>query len=217
MNVENLASRVVEALNAAAGLLPAGIEASSAEVLNGDDRKKARKKKGNAAIENISGGDSIYITLRRVGGRPAPSAGRAAQPSPTAAAAIPTPVSRGERVEELIRALAQAEQAPGHSFVSLKWFRDQFLTQQSLSWVADPANRHNTLREAIDRGWILLDRLANPKNPAFPTTALRLNRAKPEVQSALGQTGKLGWDFKPIVLKGEPMSETVRRMRDERY
>jgi len=111
-----------------------------------------------------------------------------------------------------MQALALAEVQPGHSFVSLKWFRDQFLPQQH-AWAQSTSDRHTALREAIARGWILLDRLANPKNPAFPTTALRSNRAKPEVQRALGQSTAAGWGFKPIVLSGEPISETMLRDR----
>jgi len=222
--INDLTEHLVQALNATPGLLPAGLEFEAAYVLNGRKRQGARKKRGNAAIENLTGNDSLFVRLRPSSEGRTQASGAASRPAavpavPKAGPSAPVPSGDSGRgspsehyVEELMQALALAEVQPGHSFVSLKWFRDQFLPQQH-AWAQSTSDRHTALREAIARGWILLDRLANPKNPAFPTTALRSNRAKPEVQRALGQSTAAGWGFKPIVLSGEPISETMLRDR----
>lgn len=112
-------------------------------------------------------------------------------------------------VADLLHALDKAEQIPDHAFVALKWFRDTFLPKCGYAWAQDKAQRHHWLREAISRRWITTDRLANPRNPEFPTTAIRLNGAAPEVGRNLGQGEDAGFGWTPVSIPGEPMSATV--------
>ena len=112
---------------------------------------------------------------------------------------------------ELLLALDQAERST--QFVSLKWFRDTFLPQQNLGWADILEERDRVLRAAIDRRWILMSKVPNPKNPQFPVTAIRVNRPLPEVRGILhgGATAKS--PFSPVAISGEPMSQTILRER----
>jgi hypothetical protein len=121
--------------------------------------------------------------------------------------------SAGDRFADLIRALDRAERRPGYQFVSLKWFRDTALIHEGFSWAADEFARHDVLSEAIDRRWILTSRVANPRPPHFPVTAIRLNRQVPEVNAVLGSSAGSPPDFRPVSIRGEPLSATVLRDR----
>jgi hypothetical protein len=118
-----------------------------------------------------------------------------------------------DRLLDLLRALDRAESRPGYEFVSLKWFRDTALAHEGFSWASDEAARHDTLREAIDRRWILTSKVANPRPPNFPVTAIRLNRLMPEVNAALGRHNMGPPPFRPIKIRGESLSSTVRHDR----
>jgi hypothetical protein len=107
----------------------------------------------------------------------------------TAAAASPKEanlIAAEDRLADLVRALDRAEGRPGYEFVSLKWFRDTALVHDGYSWASDEFARHDLLREAIDRRWILTGKVANPRPPNFPVTAIRLNRQMPEVNAGPG-------------------------------
>ena len=54
-------------------------------------------------------------------------------------------------------------------------------------FVSDPVAQ-DALQYAIDRGLVELYKVPNPKRPAFPTTALRLNLNHPLVQQILGES-----------------------------
>jgi hypothetical protein len=125
--------------------------------------------------------------------------------SPRAATPAPAEV----RLFELVRALDRAESRPGYDFVSLKWFRDSALAHEAFPWASDEATRHDLLREAIDRRWILTSKVANPRPPNFPVTAIRLNRLLPEVNAALGGHNSGVPAFSPIRIRGESLSATV--------
>lgn len=118
-----------------------------------------------------------------------------------------------ERLSDLARALDRAEGRPGYEFISLKWFRDTALVRERFSWALDEVARHDVLREAIDRRWLLTSKVANPRPPHFPVTAIRLNRQMPEVNAALGTRTGGPPAFHPITLRGEALSATVLRDR----
>jgi len=113
---------------------------------------------------------------------------------------------------ELIAALQRAESTPGWNFVSLKKFRDEILPYEDFKWLRGQPQQQNVLRFAIENKLVLTNKVANPKDPRFPVTAIRLNRMRPEVQSVLGLP-KVGFGFHPIRIKGEPLSDTVLRER----
>lgn len=134
----------------------------------------------------------------------------------TAAAASPEPanlIAAEDRLADLVRALERAEGRPGYEFVSLKWFRDNALVHEGLSWALDESARHDVLREAIDRRWLLTSKIANPRPPHFPVTAIRLNRQMPEVNAALGIRTGSPPAFHPVTIRGPSLSTTVLRDR----
>lgn len=116
-------------------------------------------------------------------------------------------------VQEIVMALAKAEKDPQLGFVALKWFRDAYLPQQGYPWAAIPDDRQRALVNAIDRNWILTSKVANPKNPQFPVTAIKVNRPLSEVRSILEQDPESRSGFNPIAMQGEPLSKTVLRER----
>ncbi len=114
---------------------------------------------------------------------------------------------------ELIRALRNAEQRPGFDFVALKWFRDLFLPAQGYQWSRRSVDRDRVIRSAVEDGILLTYKVPNPKNPAFPVTAVRLNRHHPQVSAALRDEGGDTSGFTPVEIKGELLSTTVLRER----
>src|SRR5271167_3411478 len=80
---------------------------------------------------------------------------------------------------ELLRALDRAESTPGWSFVSLKKFRDEILPSEPfVPGAFQPTDVHwqNLLRSAIEKRFVLVGKVPNPKSPQFPVTTIRLNR-----------------------------------------
>jgi hypothetical protein len=121
-------------------------------------------------------------------------------------AALPSQLS------EAIRALDAAEHKV--AFVSLKWFRDQFLPGFGVAWAATPYAGQETVKEAIDRGLFLTSKVQNPKAPAFPVTAIRLNRDLLEVRQTLGSAPVVhSRIFRPVAIAGEALSDTIVRDR----
>jgi len=115
-------------------------------------------------------------------------------------------------LSDLVRALARIESRPGYEFVALKWFRDVALPSEGFSW-ANADSIRQILRDAIDRRLILVSKVANPKSPQFPVTAIRLNRLMPEVAAILGIKDAGMHDFRPVPIRGENLSVTMLRDR----
>ncbi len=105
----------------------------------------------------------------------------------------------GQQVRECCMALAEAEKM-GRQFYALKWFRDTYLVERGYAWTASVQERQRILNRAIQDGFIDTQTIPNPKNPAFPTNTLLLNRekAKEFVSSR----------FRPTGIKGEALSAT---------
>ena len=114
---------------------------------------------------------------------------------------------------ELLRALNRAESKPGWNFVLLKKFRDEILPQEHLTSMRTQVEQHNTLRSVIEKRFVLLGKVPNPKSPQFPVTTIRLNRLMSEVRVALGQKANADLDFRPVEIQGEPLSATILRER----
>ena len=172
-------------------------------------RRGNRKKRKDAAFEwnwdpNT---DSVWISFSPL------EENEAENSSAASSFKSPNLGSTDDRLSDLIRALDRAEGRPGYEFVSLKWFRDTALTHEGFAWAADEFARHDALREAIDRRWILTSKVANPRPPNFPVTAIRLNRQMPEVNAVLGIRSGGPSAFRPITIRGESLSETVLRDR----
>jgi hypothetical protein len=135
--------------------------------------------------------------------------GEEIEPAIAKAATSSNIAPKDEPLSDLVRALDRAERRPGYEFVSLKWFRDTALTHEGFSWAADEFARHDALREAIDKRWILTSKIANPRPPHFPVTSIRLNHQMPEVNAVLGSRTASPTIFRPIPIRGEALSATV--------
>jgi hypothetical protein len=194
-SIEDIQSAYSKAVSA---LLPAGYRAEVA-LLDG----KGRKKRRDAAARNwdpLSG--SVLITLKPEAPLSRPARIREKQPL----AALPS------QLVEALRALDAAEHKV--AFVSLKWFRDQFLPGFGVAWAATPYVGQEIIRDAIDRNLFLTSKVQNPKAPAFPVTAIRLNRDLPEVRQTLGSAPVAhNRIFRPVDIAGEALSDTIVRER----
>ncbi len=114
---------------------------------------------------------------------------------------------------ELLRTLDRAESKPGWNFVPLKKFRDEILPLEPVASTLTHVERKDALDLAIKKQLVLTSRVPNPKAPQFPVTTIRLNRLMPEVKAALGQGTDLDQEFRPIEIRGEPLSATILRER----
>lgn len=171
-----------------------------AHLYRGDRKKRSSAEfEGNWDPEK----DSIRIWVWAV------EEGEEIEPAIAKAATSSNIELKDERLSDLVRELDRAERRPGYEFVSLKWFRDTALAHEGLSWAADEFARHDVLREAIDKRWILTSKIANPRPPHFPVTSIRLNRQMPEVNAVLGSRIGSPSIFRPIPIRGEALSATV--------
>jgi len=115
---------------------------------------------------------------------------------------------------DLLIALDRAEARPGWNFVPLKKFRDEILPQEHLPSLANTDVHHRSVLEsAIEKKFVLVGKVPNPKSPQFPVTTIRLNRLMPEVKAVLGQNASSDLDFHPVEISGEPLSATILRER----
>jgi len=176
-----------------------------------------RKKRSNAAADNWSpmmGRIEIRfepavseekelnsLVATTVAKQPAANAGK-----------LPKDITDAEA--DLLRALDRAESRPGWSFVPLKKFRDEILPQEHLPSLANTDVHHRAVLESvINKNFVLVGKVPNPKSPQFPVTTIRLNRLRPEVKAVLGQNGGFDLDFHPVEISGEPLSATILRER----
>ncbi len=183
-----------------------------------------RKKRNTASVTNwnhLSG--EIVIFFEQISSAvPQVPAGLSDLPHTSATANLkpampvlqPAPVAivlsagtADQDLRECCQALAEAEKM-GRQFYAIKWFRDSYLPERGYDWTASVQDRQRVLNRAIQEGYIETQTIPNPKNPAFPTTTLLLNREKAK--------DMVGSRFRPITLRGEPLSETIIRDRGER-
>ncbi len=87
---------------------------------------------------------------------------------------------------DLIDVLSAAEDSPQLHFVALKFLRDRLLPQSEHDWAQSPPSCQRAIAEAIEKGVLVTSKKPNPRNPAFPVTAVELNRMHPAVRLALG-------------------------------
>jgi hypothetical protein len=182
-----------------------------------------RKKRSDASADNWSP-DSGRIEVwfepgdaRTPVSPPESSAGDRSQtisPSGVVKTAYVSP-SEADMLRVLVAALDRAESRPGWNFVPLRKFRDEILPAENSPLMQTDTDRQNVLRSAIEKRLVLVGKVPNPKAPEFPVTTVRLNRLLPEVKALLGQTDDedKDTDFRPIEIRGEPLSTTILRER----
>jgi hypothetical protein len=180
---------------------------------------KGRKKRSDASANNWSPElGRIEIRFEPVGqgqGQLSPETSR------TAANDSRVKLEKGSRSvfgvhpaeADLLIALDRAESRPGWNFVPLKKFRDEILPQEHFASMRADVELRGVLTSAIEKKFVLIGKVPNPKSPQFPVTTIRLNRLMPEVRSVLGQNDSLDLDFRPIEISGEPLSTTILRER----
>jgi len=176
-----------------------------------------RKKRSTAGADNWSpSSGKLEIWLEP--GDPTSAASPLGHSEPTALEGTSQETANTGGVEiqpalaELFVALDHAESTPGWSFVSLKKFRDEILPTTNHRFLQTDSVQQNVLRHAIENRLILTSKVANPKDPRFPVTTIRLNRLRPEVQAVVG-TASPDLAFQPVRIKGEPLSATILRER----
>jgi hypothetical protein len=140
------------------------------------------------------------------------------QPTAKASPAKPEQLSMGlpgvhPAEADLLIALDRAESRPGWNFVPLKKFRDEILPQEHLRSIRTDVERRSVLDSVIEKKFVLLGKVTNPRSPQFPVTTIRLNRLMAEVKAVLGQTNSQDLDFHPVEISGEPLSATILRER----
>ncbi|HWF39626.1 MAG TPA: hypothetical protein VG322_13965 [Candidatus Acidoferrales bacterium] len=200
-SIEDIQSAYSKAVSA---LVPAGYRAEVA-LLDGNGRKKRK----DAAAHNwdpLSGSVSITLKPEVSASQPEKAKSISNSQGKQSVAALPT------QLAEAVQALDAAEHKV--SFVALKWFRDQFLPGFGVAWAATPYAGQETVKEAIDRGLFLTSKVQNPKAPAYPVTAIRLNRDLLEVRQTLGSAPVAhSRIFRPVAIAGEALSDTIVRDR----
>jgi hypothetical protein len=185
-----------------------------------------RKKKRNASADNWSPESGVIeIRLEPVAQeeeRPAPETPRQTESTSRAQLQdLPSGTANADgdlhpAEVELLRALDRAESKPGWSFVPLKKFRDDILPlepRENIPSLRTDIEQRHMLQSVIDKRLVLVGKIPNPKAPQFPVTTIRLNRLMPQVKAALGQTGSSDLDFRPVEIRGEPLSATILRER----
>jgi hypothetical protein len=119
-------------------------------------------------------------------------------------------VSESQR--QLVHVLNEAEQRKSLDFIGLKLFRDRILPDAGIAWATNPETVRREVESAVRRNLVITGQVPNPYG-AHPTTSIRLNRANRNVQAILKKPIEREIDFRPIPIRGEPLSETIRRER----
>lgn len=132
--------------------------------------------------------------------------GRDSEPAarPVSASQVVNPLA------DLVKILDRAEHDRRFpQFVGITPFREKYLEQYGAAWARDPAARNSVLTQATQQHLVLTGTVPNPKNPEFPTTAIRLNREHPEVRQILAITAAERSPFAPVAIQGGDLSSTV--------
>jgi hypothetical protein len=164
--------------------------------------ENGRKKRSTASADSWSPSSNVEIRIYFE-----PSEAQ----DPTPDSSLRAKSSDEMALSELLKALQDAETAPGRMFVALKWFRDEYLPATGLVWAQDRDERQTRIAKAIQDGWILTSKAPNPKAPLYPTTTIRLNR-----QRLSGAGGPPHSRFRPVPISGPSLSSTILRDRGSR-
>ena len=84
------------------------------------------------------------------------------------------PLDGEAAMDQLLKVLSEIERT--REFVSLKWFRDQYLPACGYDWARDPRACGSLLLQATGQRLILTSQVPNPNNRLHPVTAIRINR-----------------------------------------
>lgn len=88
-----------------------------------------------------------------------------------------------------------------------------YLAKERLPEIGFHSNEVNeVLDRSVDEGIITLGKTPNPKNPDYPATTVQLNHEHPMVVQVLDERGRAN-GFRPVAVRGEPVSVTLLRER----
>ena len=107
-------------------------------------------------------------------------------------------------VDQLLEALSEIER--DREFVSLKWFRDQYLPACGYDWARDARACGVLLRQATGQRLILTSQVPNPNNPLYPVTAIRINRRHPRFEP---KSPPRPARFERVRVRGGAIADTV--------
>lgn len=188
---------------------PISGEISITFVKREDSRDSTVKSQGSTdRVKQLTPDQNRIIERMRAERRPVMHERVTPEPTQSTASGVELP----KELVEVIKALDSAEQKV--SFVALKWFRDQFLPNLASVWTGAPGTNQGVLQMGIDWKVFLTNKVHNPKSPAFPTTAIRLNRQSVEVQRILGSSRpSYSRVFRPVEIKGGALSDTILQER----
>ena len=116
-----------------------------------------------------------------------------------------------EPMDQLIAELDKAEMR--YHYVPLAEFRDHILPKSGYAWAKDTTKAKSLLKDAIDSDLILTSRMLLSHNIPEPTTTICLNRSGTRIRSKGDSRGS---SFKPIRIRGGPISDTVIEDREDR-
>jgi hypothetical protein len=170
-------------------LLLAPVEGSSVHVSlrHRDMGRQIRRSFGAQAFNQRDG--AAWIVFEAPHPERGEPRGRFDEPRRGEREGVANPAEAFNPFDDFIRALNEAEHQPQLNFVSLKWFRDTYLTRSGYGWAQDPEIPRRILQEATERSLVLTSKVPNPKQPTFPVTSIHLNRQHPDVQRILGTSG----------------------------
>jgi len=115
---------------------------------------------------------------------------------------------RNERFETVVAIVRKAEgRLP---FVGLKHLRDTLLPASGAAWASSPANCGTAVKEAIQAGVLVTEKVPNPKNADHPTTAVKV--AIPASRTKAGSPAtSIGFLTKVAKRRGDPDAEAPRQ------
>ncbi len=99
-------------------------------------------------------------------------------------------------------------------FVGWNWFRDQYLPQCGLEWAKDPGKNEALLRQGIKERLLTKWRTFDPDQPGEPLAVIMVNRTYSGLPSDYSRSDE---PFKPIEIRGGPISQTVIEDREDRF
>ena len=114
---------------------------------------------------------------------------------------------------DLARALHDVEKACKPAPVPLEHFLDSCLPALDCDWCKWRGGRVNAVRRGIEDGIIFPSWMPDPDSPESWVKGLRLNNSHPFVVKVLYGANRGLDDFKPMEIRGEPLSETIIRNR----
>ncbi len=110
---------------------------------------------------------------------------------------------------DLVRALHDVETVCKPDPVPLRHFLDSCLPMLDCDWCKWHGGRVNAVRRGIEDGIIFPSWMPDPDNPEALVKGLRLDNYHPFVLKVLYGDGRSRGDFKPVEIRGEPLSQTV--------